>query len=211
VPLNGARDEFRPWAVLPAKRFGRAKTRLGGALPASERRELARALCDRVLGACAASRVLHGTLVATDGDDVTALAMHRRAAVLRDRAGDTALAQIVDAALDALRARGATHALVVMADLPCVAARDLRELLALMRDADVVLAPDVRRRGTNALGLRLDLPFHTAFGRADSLQRHVREAARAGCQARVVYHPRIALDIDRPEDLMALRAKHREP
>jgi 2-phospho-L-lactate guanylyltransferase len=204
------RDEFRPWAVLPAKRFGRAKTRLGGVLPAAERRELARALCDRVLGACAASRVLHGTLVATDGDDVTALATHRRAAVLRDRVGETALARIVDAALDDLRARGATHALVVMADLPCATARDLRELLALMRDADVVLAPDVQRRGTNALGLRLDLPFHTAFGRADSLQRHVREAARAGCHARVLYHPRIALDIDTPEDLMALHAKHQE-
>jgi len=207
VSLNGARDDFRPWAVVPAKRFGRAKSRLGGALASDQRRELARALCDRVLCACTDSRALHGTLLATDGADVAALAVQRRAEVLRDRPGESSLARIVDAGLDELRSRGATHALVVMADLPQVVACDLRELLAVLRRTDVVLVPDAQRRGTNALGLRLGLPFRTAFGRADSMQGHVREAARCGARARVLHHPRLALDIDTPGDLWALRSE----
>ncbi len=206
MSLTAARDAFRPWAVVPAKRFGRAKSRLGGALASDERRELARALCDRVLRACADSGALHGTLLATDGADVASLAVQRRAAVLRDRPGESSLARVVDAALAELRARDATHALVVMADLPRASARDLRELLALLRSADVVLVPDAQRRGTNALGLRLDLPFVTAFGRADSLQAHLREAARCGARARVLHQPRLALDIDTPGDLSALRS-----
>jgi 2-phospho-L-lactate/phosphoenolpyruvate guanylyltransferase len=193
---------FVPWAVLPAKRFGRAKTRLDPALDAPARRALARALFERVLSACTDHRDLEGTLVATDGEDVAELAARRGAAVLRD-AGPASgpLARVVDGALADLRARGATHALVIMADLPRIEARDVRELLGTLRDADVVLVPDALRRGTSALGVRLDLGFRTAFGRADSLARHLREAEQCRAVTRVVYNPRVAPDIDTPRDL----------
>lgn len=209
MPLNGLGTGAPvAWAVVPAKRFGRAKSRLAAALPPAERRELARALCRRALWACSASGALAGTLVVTDGDDVAAVARGLDAAVLRDReAGGPALARIVDGALSALRARGATHALVVMADLPLIEPRDLRELLAALRETDVVLAPDALRRGTSALGVRLDRGMRTAFGHADSLQRHLREAARAGARARVLSNPRLALDIDKPDDLLRVQSR----
>ena len=199
--------EFRPWAVIPAKRFGRAKTRLGTSLPAAERRELARALFERALAACRGCAELHSILVATDGDDVAALAARRGAHVVRDREPAASLAAVVDGALIAARDGGATHALVVMADLPQIQARDLRELLALLRDADLVLAPDIQRRGTSALGLRLALGLQTAFGSGESLQRHLSAAARAGGRSRLLYHPRLALDVDTPEDFHALRGE----
>lgn len=202
--VKAAQADFAPWAVLPAKRFRRAKTRLGTALSFEQRCRLARALYERVLGACTASRALRGTLVATDGEDVAALAVRHRATVLRD-AGSArgSLASVVDAALAVLRARGATHALVIMADLPQIEARDLRELVAALRQTDVVVVPDAQRRGTSALGLRLDLRLRTAFGHPDSLQRHLRESADLGVSARVLYNPRLALDIDTPDDLYA--------
>lgn len=207
--MNCVRAELSTWAVLPAKRFARAKTRLGAALSIEGRRDLARDLYERVLRACAGCGELSGTLVATDGEDVAALADQHRATVLRDtEAAKASLAHVVDAALLSLRLRGATHALVVMADLPYIETRDVRELLAASRSADVVIAPDALRRGTSALGLRLDLPFRTAFGHPDSLQRHLRESARHGVRPRVLYNPRLALDVDTPDDLHALAGRY---
>jgi 2-phospho-L-lactate guanylyltransferase len=209
VIVNGtgaqSRPAFRPWAVIPQKSFARAKARLAPALGTVPRRALARELFGRVLGACSGCGELAGVLVATDGAEVAALAARGGALTLRDPGPQSApLSTSVDAALVRLRTHGATHALVIMADLPQLTGRDLRELLAALRETRVVIAPDLQRRGTSALGLRLDLPFNTAFGRSDSLQRHLREAARTAGGARVVYNPRVALDVDTPEDLRAV-------
>jgi 2-phospho-L-lactate guanylyltransferase len=196
---------FRPWAVIPAKRFNRAKSRLSHALTSDAHETLTRALFERVLDACTRNVELHGTLVVTDGDDVAALAARRGAHVLRD-APVLALALVIDAALATLPARGATHALVLMADLPRIQPRDVAELLARLRGHDLVIAPDAHRRGTSALGLRLDIALRTCFGHDDSLQRHLHAAARLGASCAVLHNPRIAFDVDTPEDLAVLRA-----
>lgn len=199
--IPGAPVAWRPWTVIPAKAFTRAKSRLAGAVAGHLRRELARSMLDGVLAACAECADLHGTLVATDGDDVAALGTRRGATVLRDDpTPNRTLASIIDRALSSARELGATHALVVMADLPVVRAHDLREMLATLRHADVVLAPDLQRRGTSALGVRLDLGLHTWFGHDHSLDRHVQEAARLGATTAVVHNPRIAFDLDRMAD-----------
>lgn len=196
---------FRPWVLIPQKTFVRAKARLAPALAPVPRRALARELFQHTLAACAGCHELAGTLVATDGAEVAALAARAGALAVRDPAPHSArLSVSVDAALARLRAQGATHALVVMADLPELTARDLRELLAALRSSEVIIVPDLQRRGTSALGLRLALDFRTAFGRADSLQRHLREAARTAGGARVLYNPRVALDLDTPGDLQRL-------
>lgn len=198
------RAAFRPWAVIPAKRFSRAKSRLSAALAADARQALARALFERVLDACARAPELQGTLVVTDGDDVAELAERRGAVVLRDAPG-AALAAVIDAAIAALPERGATHALVLMADLPQVRACDVSELLASLRAHDYVITPDAQRRGTSALGVRLDRARTTCFGHDDSLMRHVQEALRTPVSSAVIYNPRVAIDIDTPGDLAAMR------
>jgi 2-phospho-L-lactate guanylyltransferase len=167
-----------------------------------ERRELARSMFEHVLFACSACEELCGILVATDGEDAAQSATRRGAHVLRDRvAVATPLSTIVDAGVARLIAHEATHALVVMSDLPLLRARDLSELLAQLRDLDMVLAPDAQRRGTSALGLRVQPDLHTSFGHPDSMQRHLREAERLQARARVLHNPRIALDLDTPADL----------
>jgi 2-phospho-L-lactate guanylyltransferase len=213
VPLSSSDSEsepssWRPWAVIPAKRFARAKTRLRSVLDGPRRSVLAREMFGGVMDACAECGELTGTLVATDGDDVAALGAARGAAVLRD-AGTSArsLSTVIDDALAAVAARSATHALVIMADLPWLRGQDVRELLAQLRRADLVLAPDRSRRGTSALGLRLHLlklGMHARFGHADSLQRHVEEAKRLHATRTIVHNPRVAFDIDAPDDLWAL-------
>jgi 2-phospho-L-lactate/phosphoenolpyruvate guanylyltransferase len=206
---TGARlsNPWRPWAVIPAKRFARAKTRLRGVLDGPKRSVLASGMFERVMDACAGCGDLTGTLVATDGDDVAALGIARGAAVLRDTAGSArSLSRVIDHALSAVAARGGTHALVIMADLPWLRGQDVRELLAELRHADLVLAPDRSRRGTSALGVRLQLltlGVRTRFGHADSLQRHVEEANRLHARRSIVHNPRVAFDIDAPDDLWA--------
>lgn len=161
---------------------------------------------ERVLRACVGSAELQGTLVATDDAEAAALATRLGAAVLRDRAErPLPLSAVVDTALTALAARGATHALVLMADLPLLQARDLHELLAQLRSADIAIAPDPQRRGTSALGLRLGLGVRTGFGHPDSLQRHLREAARVGARTHILHNPRLAFDVDSPADLALAR------
>jgi 2-phospho-L-lactate guanylyltransferase len=193
--------DCRPWAIVPAKAFARAKSRLDGVLPPAARRELARSLLDRVLQACRESRAFEGILVATNGDDVARSAARAGAQVIRDRAERAAsLGEIVDAALASSVALGATHALVVMADLPLLEARDVRELAHALRSGSVVLAPDAQRRGTNALGIRLDLGMRSCFGQPDSLSRHAREARRVGARPRMVVNPRVGRDLDTHTD-----------
>jgi 2-phospho-L-lactate guanylyltransferase len=192
---------FRPWVVVPAKSFRRAKGRLSGVLGVAERRVLARTMFERVLTASAAVPDVAGTLVATDGEDVAQLARARGVSVLRDRAAAPRLNSVVDTALAMLEARAATHALIVMADLPLLAPRDLSELLAQLRDHEIVIASDQLRRGTSALGLRLGLGFRTWFGHPDSLRRHVLEATRSGATCHVLQNPRLAFDLDSPDDL----------
>lgn len=199
--LNGASAEWRPWALIAAKSFARAKSRLGSALPAHERRALASTMFDHVLDACTRCSQLQGTLVATDGDDVAEHARRRNAAVLRDEAAGS-LAAVIDAGLSLLRAGEATHVLVMMADLPLLKPCDVSELLACLRKHDLVITPDVQRRGTSALGVRLDLDFQSCFGHDDSLQRHLQQAARISARSAVRYNPRIAFDVDTPEDLV---------
>lgn len=197
----GASAEWQPWALIAAKGFARAKSRLDSALPAHERRALASAMFEHVLDACMRCSQLHGTLVATDGDDVAEHARRRNAAVLRDEAAGS-LAAVIDAGLSLLRAGEATHVLVIMADLPLLKPCDVSELLGSLRRRDLVITPDLQRRGTSALGVRLDLDFQSCFGHDDSLQRHLRQAARISARSAVHYNPRIAFDVDTPEDLV---------
>ena len=54
------------WALLPLKDLVRAKTRLAGLLAPSERRALAQAMVEDVLGALTACSQLEGVLLVTD-------------------------------------------------------------------------------------------------------------------------------------------------
>jgi 2-phospho-L-lactate guanylyltransferase len=188
-------------ALVPAKSFGRAKSRLAGVLRAEQREHLARACFSRVIDALLGASVFDRVAVCTDGDEVEALARSLGCEVIRDPAGPVAFSEIVDAALRDLARRGATHALIVMADLPEASAGSFAPLLA--RDAsEVVLVPDAEGLGTSALLLPLPAPFATAFGNRDSAARHEALAAASGLRFARVHVPSLARDVDGPLDLV---------
>jgi 2-phospho-L-lactate guanylyltransferase len=188
------------WALVPAKSFDRGKSRLSPALSDGARVAFARALFDHVLGTLAASQTLDGILVATDSPTVAEAARALGAAVRLDPPGATTLAEVIDRGLGELAERGARTALVLMADLPRLLPDDVRALLAESASHPVVIARASDGVHTNALALSPPDCLATAFGRADSFAAHLAAARAAGLAVAVIENPRLAFDVDGPED-----------
>jgi 2-phospho-L-lactate guanylyltransferase len=96
--------------------------------------------------------------------------------------------------------------LLVPGDCPLL---DPVEVDALLRrrvhTRSALVVPDRHGTGTNALVLSPPDVLEPAFG-SGSRERHVERAAAAGIDCEVVKIPTLALDVDTPEDLDALRA-----
>ena len=196
--------------LIPAKSFGRAKSRLSDCLDAPGRAMLARSMLEHVLGVLHDHR-LADIVVATDCDSVAGVAREFGARIAfdsgpdrrkMDHPGADHLGAIINRSLESF-AGSAERALVLMADLPELSAEDIRALLHAAEAADVVLAPDLRGRSTNALLTPLPhLP--TRFGQADSLRLHARDAEGAGLRISLCERRGLGLDVDEPEDLALL-------
>lgn len=192
------------WAVVPAKSFDRAKTRLTDLRPA-ERADLARSMFGHVLATLAACPGVDRVLVAAGGDDVARAARERGADVLSDApATGPGLGAVIDAALAGVDECGGDRAIVIMADLPRLTGADLTRVIAALADRDVVIAPDRHGGGTNALGLRPALAMATCFGHPDSAVRHRDRARARGLSHVLVHSPGLAFDVDLPADVAEL-------
>jgi 2-phospho-L-lactate guanylyltransferase len=187
----------RTAAVLPIKSFSRAKSRLGEAL---DRRELAAAMTSDVLRALAATPGLSEVIVVT----AEPLAADSGAVVVHDpdEAGQSAAARRgIQGAVE----RGAERVLLVPGDCPALDPDELGGLLEERAEApQVVIVPDRHGTGTNALLLTPPGAVAPSFG-AGSMARHAACARAAGVTVKVRGLPSLALDVDTPDDLAALR------
>jgi 2-phospho-L-lactate guanylyltransferase len=190
------------WAVLPAKPFDEAKSRLESVLSATERYGLARALLLRTLRVLQASEAVTSTLVVSPDPLVLTLAAGEGATTLQETRGglNRALAQ----ARRQVLAAGAPSLLVIAADLPLLAASEVDALFDA-GDAAVVIAPDRRGQGTNALLLRPPDAIEFAFGEG-SFARHTGLAGAAGLALRQVSLPGLSFDLDVADDWRDLQA-----
>jgi 2-phospho-L-lactate guanylyltransferase len=192
----------RTVAVLPVKRFARAKQRLRDAVDAPGRERLAEAMLGDVLDVLSTVSELERVVVVTAEPIAVALAAEHGAHVVDDpdEAGQSAAV-----ALGVLAARelDAQRVLLVPGDTPALDARDVRALLE--RSEPVVVVPDRHGTGTNALVLTPPGAIAPAFG-VGSRARHESAAVAAGLEHAVVEPPSLVLDVDTPDDLDALRA-----
>jgi 2-phospho-L-lactate guanylyltransferase len=92
--------------------------------------------------------------------------------------------------------------IVVPADLPHVTAAWLDVAARLCSERAMVLVPASRDGGTNLLACAPPDLVETRFG-PGSFQRHLREAASAGVEARLPSLGRLDLDLDCPDDIRA--------
>ena len=193
------------WAIVVARTGPTAKTRLRSVLSPAERARLALAMLADVLAACRAGPVA-GSVAVVEGPAGQAVA-ERYGAHCEPDPGRGMNAAVL-AGLTAATRRGATTAIVLPGDLPLASPADLRTLLEAVaeRPRVVVVAPDRAGQGTNALLLRPPDVIRPSFGEG-SCSRHLELARAAGAGALCVPRPGLALDLDRPADLLDPRVQ----
>lgn len=194
------------WAIVPAKPWNLAKSRLEPVLNRSQRAALAMAMLRHVLDVLTASAALRGVLVVSR--DPRALAEAREYGVQTVlESGAPELNAALERAAHVTRSLGATSTLVLPADLPLLTTEDLDTLVSLGCSGErcVVLSPDRHEDGTNALMMCPPGLIRFAYG-PGSFQAHLALAREAGADVHVWRSPRLAQDIDTPEDLALYRA-----
>jgi 2-phospho-L-lactate guanylyltransferase len=103
--------------------------------------------------------------------------------------------------------RGVQTLLVLPADIPFLNDQDLEALLeGMTQQPKVALCPSKEGAGTNALLRTPPDAIPVRFG-PDSFSLHLLEARVKKIPCEVHYLPRVAFDIDTPEDLLALKNK----
>ncbi len=186
-------DWLGPVAVLvPVKRFEEAKGRLSPALSPSARADLARSMAAQVIrsaGPLPVAVVCDDRNVATWARDLGALVIWEPGRGLNGA---------VQEGVRRLAAAGVRTAVVAAGDLPLA-----DDLGWVARFDGITIVPDRRREGTNVLAVPADGRFSFAYG-PGSFARHLDQARRLGVPVRVADAPRLAWDVDLPEDLVGV-------
>jgi len=180
--------------LVPVRGFLTGKQRLGHLLDATERADLLEGMADRVVAAAGSFPVA----VATSAPEVVDWALGLGVTLLPDpgRLDDAAAAGVAWA-----RALGLPRLVVAHADLPF--ADDLSAVATDGAGPVVTAVPCHRDDGTPVLSVPVTSGFRFAYG-PGSFRRHAAEARRLGLGWRVVRHPGLSRDVDRPADLVGL-------
>ena len=188
-------------AILPIKRFDRAKCRLAPVFGPDERAAFAEAMAHDVLTALAQARRLTDIVVVTDHIGPRDMAREFGARVMTETlAGGTNAA--VALAVESIKVDQTSGVIVVPADIPHLQPADIDALTASMeREDTIALVPANRDGGTNALGLAPPDRLPTRFG-PDSFRRHVAHAKAIGLMPQIIRNERLGLDLDVPSDLI---------
>ena len=191
------------WAVVPVKPFTQAKSRLASILSPVDRALLSRSFLRHVLDAAQSAPSVAQIVVVSRDAEALHLAEERGLIALSEewRGLNQALAQ----ATRRIAEQGAGALLILPTDLPLVEPDDIEALWALALDEPaVVIAPARRGGGTNALLVRPPGILSYRFG-PGSFNAHCAQARAAGIPLFVVRSPHLALDVDSPDDLAAMR------
>jgi 2-phospho-L-lactate guanylyltransferase len=187
--------------VIPIRGLEQAKSRLGQALDAEERRDLVTRLLERTIAAARAAGRVDSVVVVSPDPATLELAIRAGARGLPQHGRGLNCA--VEEARDLAIAEGIRSMLVLPGDLPFVDGPALDALIAATDSDDeplVALVPDRHGRGTNALFLRPPDVIDSAFG-GDSRDAHTLRARAAGARY-LEQDGTLGIDVDTPEDLL---------
>jgi len=189
-------------AVVPAKSLADAKSRLLRQLPRAAVERLCLAMLGDVIDALRRVPALARVAVVTPDEAVAASARGAGAEVLlRPEPG---LNAAVDAAAAVFAPGAEDGVLVVLGDVAGALPADLERLLRALPGRGIALAAS-RDGGTSAL-LRVPRDVIAAGFGPDSARVHRERAGRAEVACIELDLPSLAIDVDEPEDLAALRA-----
>ncbi len=193
------------YALVPVKELSHAKERLSPLLSPDQRHALAAAMLDDVVSALEHASNLERIVLVTRDAHAISLAGRRGFEVV-DGGPDQGLTEAVEIGIRECRDRGASSLLFVPGDIPLLTPDDVDCVLEHGTRHDIVIVPSWDSRGTNTVLLAppdvLPLQFSSW-----SFFPHVKQAKQAGLSYKVLRLPRVALDIDTPEDLARLMPK----
>ncbi|HEY2259372.1 MAG TPA: 2-phospho-L-lactate guanylyltransferase [Solirubrobacteraceae bacterium] len=193
------------FAILPIKSFENAKRRLGEGLDPTPRRALVEAMFSDVLVALRRAALVDQVVVVTSHHGAERIAGGYGALVIEDREeGHNEAASLgVQRALGL----GADRALLVPGDCPLLLSDEIDELIRRPAVAgSVLVVPDRHGSGTNALLLTPPDAMGPSFG-PGSRERHESHARSQGLEVATVTVPTLALDVDTPDDLVAVESE----
>ena len=189
-------------AAVPVKDVVNAKQRLMRVLDGPERRELARAMLIDVLRALAAAR-LDRVWVVTREPEVAAIARSLGAEPLGEEENRGHTAAVATAQAEAVGA-GARAFLTIPGDVPCVTPAEIRALVAALgAPPAAAFTPSRSGLGTNGALLAPPAVMRLRFGEP-SFDNHLTAARALRLEPRVVTLRGLGLDVDAPDDLLAL-------
>jgi 2-phospho-L-lactate guanylyltransferase len=190
------------YALVPVKDLSQAKVRLSPLLSPGERHALAAAMLDDVLAALRQATTLDRIALVTTDAHALALAAEWGFEVVDEGSGRGETGA-VELAVKVCRERGASSLAVIPGDIPLLTVADVDFVMQHGLRYDVVIVPSWDSRGTNAVLLRPPDALQLRFG-SWSFFPHVKQAKRKGLSYKVVRLPRVALDVDVPDDLVRL-------
>jgi len=190
------------YAVVPIKGTDEAKQRLADVLGAARRQELALAMAEDVLATLSRVRELAGIFVVTADPAAAAIASRYGARVFTQGAQEGHTGAVAAAA----RQLAADDMLTVPGDIPLLQEEDIRHVIEVHHDTisrearGFIIVPARDERGSNAILCSPAGAVPLSFG-TDSFLPHLAAAKRCGIEPIVLRLPRIALDIDTPDDM----------
>lgn len=196
-------------AILPVKRFARAKTRLVEEVGPPGRALLLRAMLADVLAALDKASAIERIIVVTGEGRAEKIAMeHAKRTttpieVMRDP-DDRGHSEAAVLGIMRAKALGAGLAALLPGDCPLISADELDAVLGSFGERSVGVIPDRHGTGTNGLLLAPCDAIGPAFGEG-SRAKHLDRAERAGWNAAALDVASLALDLDTPGDLAELR------
>jgi 2-phospho-L-lactate guanylyltransferase len=195
--------------LIPVKDLSCAKQRLAPLLTQPQRTELAWAMLEGTFDAVSRVAGVDAIAIVTSYAPAIALANFYGFEVIVETEQISESAS-VDFASSKLQSDGIKSVLRIPIDIPLITTEDVETIIAADVEAPCcVIVPSRDGTGTNALLRRPPTLFRSHFG-PGSYEKHVSEARRMGARFAILEIPRIALDIDDPDDIEELGRIGRE-
>jgi len=188
------------FAIIPVKNLDVTKSRLSPLLSSSERGCFVLKMLEDVLKATKSTPQIRQTVVVGADSETVKVAKSFGAVSLAEV--PLGLNEAIFEAVKWCAQKGAESALILPADIPLVTPTDLNEILSLGKENALVISPSRDGEGTNALLLKPPNCIKLFYG-LRSFQRHVKEASMRKLRFCTFESPRIGLDVDTVEDLLA--------
>jgi 2-phospho-L-lactate guanylyltransferase len=208
--MHPAGAGMRAAAIIPVKRFGRAKQRLLSTVDRPGRATLVKAMLTDVLTAVTDAAEVERVIVVTGEGRAERIALRHGQRVttpieVLQEPDDRGHSEAATLGIIRAKAVGAGGVALLPCDCPLLDSGELDAALQRVRPERVAVVPDRHGEGTNALLLCPADAIGPAFG-PGSRARHEDRAARAGYQVVVEPLESLALDVDTPDDLEAMAA-----